>query len=142
MKRRDDCKLDSLVRSALRAGGMRPTPFGLHGKIWRRLEIAAMAERERTRFRAAVLRAAIVLAIVAGALAAWCWMWDPFASVVDDLPGSMGLVDYTVTYARAAAMSAFTASDWWFYTGAATGLLIAFILAGRVSLARAFSRRS
>lgn len=142
MSRRDDYKLDSLVQAALRSGSMRPTPFGLHGRIWRRLEIAAMVDRERTRFRAAVLRVAAVLAAVVGGIATACWVWNPFASVVEGVPGSLGLVDYTVAYARAVAMTAFTASDWWFYAGTGTVLLIAFVLAGRVSLAKALSRRS
>lgn len=142
MSRRDDYRLDSLVRSALRAGSMRPTPFGLHGRIWRRLEIAAMVDRERARFRAAVRRACAVVALLVLAVGAVCWVWSPFASVTENVPGLLGLVDYGMAYAQAVVASAFTRADFWMGVGAVLTALAALVIGSRASVLRNLIRRS
>jgi hypothetical protein len=134
MSRRDDYKLDSLVRSALRTGPIRPTPFGLHGRIWRRLEIAAMVERERKRFRAAVRRSCFIIALLAATLAGICWVWDPLASAIDDLPGSMGLVDYMRAYLETHIAGMLADADTWIGAGIAITLVIVLVLGSRSRL--------
>ena len=142
MSPRNDFRLDGLVRSALRAGTMRPTPFGLHGRIWRRLEIVAMVEGERTRFRNAVWRVSFIAIAVTLLIAAVCWLWNPLASVVEEVPGLLGLVDYSVAYTQSVALSIIAAAEWWFWAGAGTTILLALILGSRTDLASHFTRRS
>jgi ABC-type sugar transport system permease subunit len=103
MSRRREYRLDALVKTALRAGPMRPAPFGLHGRIWRRLEIAAMIERERRRFRIAVGRAILVVCVISGAAAGALWLWNPLHGALNAVPGMMGLFDYVMAYSQTAS---------------------------------------
>lgn len=142
MSRRNDYHLDDLVRSAMRSGGMRPTPLGLHARIWRRLEIAALVERERTHFRGALVRVLSIACAVFAVFAAICWLSDPLAALGNHAPGFLGLVDYSVTYAQTIALASVTSGDWWIYAGSAATLLLVFIVVGHATLARIPSRRS
>ncbi|HNR32212.1 MAG TPA: hypothetical protein PKI11_15080 [Candidatus Hydrogenedentes bacterium] len=103
--RDNDRDLDTLIESALRAEPMLPTPPALHERVMRRLDVQAMMDRERARFRAsmAMMCVAAVAIILSGVLFV---AFTNLRHVADyGAPGAKGRLDYIINNLS------------WYYTG-------------------------
>jgi len=88
--------LDALVDSALRSEPMLPKPPALHDRVMRRLDVQALMDRERARFRAsmAMMCVALVAILLGGALFV---AFTNLRHVADyGAPGAKGQLDYIV----------------------------------------------
>ena len=112
--------LDAVIEAALCDEPMRPVPLALHRRVEERVRIAALYERERTRFRAsmAALGVAFLAAVCAAVLVVVFTNLSVF--LAHGVPGVRGQYDY---YATSVQMT------WSAYSGAYS-LLLTIVVAG------------
>ena len=92
-----DMELDTFIDAALRDEPMLPAPPGLHRKIHERVQIAALRERELSRFRNSLLSAVGALFAILMGTAAVVTLTRFSYLYRHGVSGGKGLVDYYLT---------------------------------------------
>ena len=97
---RSDDELDALIEAALGGEALLPVPEDLHTKIGERIQLAALQQREQTRFRNAMLTGFAASVCLVAALAAMVISTKFDVLVKHGISGGQGLLDYyTATFA-------------------------------------------
>lgn len=97
-----DEELDALIEAALSGEVLLPVPVDLHAKVGERVQLAALQQREQTRFRIAMLTGLAASVGVVAALAALVVSTKFDVLLKHGVSGGQGLLDYyTATFALA-----------------------------------------
>ncbi|MBX3177807.1 MAG: hypothetical protein KF886_10625 [Candidatus Hydrogenedentes bacterium] len=91
-------ELDALIESALRDEPLLPAPAGMHARIVGRVEWSALAERERARFRNALI-GGLVAGVAVVAVAVTIVAFTNFHLLLaHGISGGLGRLDYYSDY--------------------------------------------
>ena len=89
-------KLDALIEAALRDEPERSVPFGFHRAVDERLQMAALLDLERGRFRRCWISAGAFAALVALATSVGWIAADVSGTISRAVPGALGSYDQFV----------------------------------------------
>jgi len=89
-----DAELDALVEAALREGPLVPAPRSLHGRVVERVQLAALEQKERARFRNALLSGFAACMGVMTAAVAIVASTNFEILLNHGVPGGLGFWDY------------------------------------------------
>lgn len=126
MTHRDQHDIDALIEDALRSEPMRAVPVTLHRRVEERVRIAALKERERSRFRYSLISTAIALVSVIG-IAVFVVTFTNFGPLMaNGVPGGGGIYDwYTARFVH----------TWSAYTGSYSLITSVLLAGGTLALA-------
>ncbi len=124
--------MDTLIEKALSGEPMRPVPLTLHRRVAERVRIAALRERERTRFRYSMATLAVGFLGIVGAAGLLISITNLDVVLNSGIAGGKGQYDY---YATSMALT------WEDYSGAYSlglSVLLAFgtVILGIIPLRR------
>lgn len=94
-----DAELDALIESALRDEPLVPVPRDLHGRITERVQLAALEQQARARFRNALLSGFLGAVCVVGLSVALIALTNFHVLLDHGVSGGLGFLDYyTATF--------------------------------------------
>lgn len=124
--------LDDFIESALKSERLRAVPPHFHRTVVRRVQVAVLVDRERRRFRRCVGSAVTVAAVLSGVTILAALGSGIRESLVQSIPGALGMYDQFV----------YLAGQWWpSAVATTTALAFALALAGLVYDMRLQTRR-
>jgi hypothetical protein len=99
-RRPSEAELDALIEAALAGEKLLPVPVGLHARVTERVQLAALQQRERVRFRNALVSGFVAALGIVLAVAALVATTKFDVLLKHGISGGRGLLDsYTATFA-------------------------------------------
>lgn len=114
-----DPEIEELIESALRSEEMLPVPPTLHDRVSARLEVLALMEKERARFRTSMAMMAVALVSIIGGGLLFVAFTNLRGMLVHGAPGAKGRTDYLIHHMMESLSS----------YGGAYSLVVSFMLA-------------